>query len=251
MILLVRFTILLFYVFTICIGIRVIYTAYQTIPLSHIFLSTIPNGFSFYFVVFICYESSNFFFLIYFLSNIFISKSIKSSTNRFHLKNLTAKDVIKMAKMNLKVIRDALNIFIQTQHFIDIYFIPYYSVMLLICLTFPYALIFGDNSLLSFLICFSLYIQAIFNPLYSTTEANKYLHEAFHNYGNFLHHLILKCSDVRLKLKLANFYAVHQKKNPITFNYFNFFHFSHLFLIKVFLKLIYRYESLILNLELF
>ena len=228
----------LFIAFNLCIHARVIFYAYFAIPFKYIILSHIPNAISFYIVIFLCFQSANFSFLVFLFSNLFTLKSIRSSTNRKLLSFLNDKKVNAMAKVNLKVIKDILVIFSGNQKFINLHFTGFYSVMLIICFTFPYALIFGENSLLSFMICFALYSQAMLNPLYSASRSNQFIHEAFHIYGSFLHHLILKCQDVKLKIKLENFYSLHQRHNPLSFKYHQLFYFTHYFLLKViFIKL--------------
>ena len=108
---LTKITVLLFYIFVMCITARVFYTSFYTIPFTHIILSTLPNGISFHFLMYFLYESANAFFLIYFLGNIFISKSIKSISNRVLLSYLDKKEVIDLAKTNLKAFKGMKSVF--------------------------------------------------------------------------------------------------------------------------------------------
>ena len=39
------------------------------------------------------------------------------------------------------------------------------------------------------------------------------------DYSNFLHLLIYDCPSIHLKLKLANFFAIHQAENRISYKY--------------------------------
>ena len=100
---LTKTTVFFFYAFVTCITARVFYTCFHTIPFIHIVFSTLPNGISFYIVIFFCYQSANAFFLIYFLGNIFISKSIKSISKRSS--NFNKTELINLAETNLRLFK--------------------------------------------------------------------------------------------------------------------------------------------------
>lgn len=40
-----------------------------------------------------------------------------------------------------------------------------------------------------------------------------------HDYSNYLHLLIYECPSISLKLKLGNFFAIHQSHNRISYKY--------------------------------
>ena len=238
-----------------CIGVqgRLVYLSYNHIPFHWIILSTIPNLLLFLFMTRKAFALYYYYVLIFFSQTLFIQKSLRSLRDRRSVRLPDNKSKLRLlCERNLTQFNYVINNFRQSQRNLN-YTFSYSLGLVLIAFNFPYLALFTDMDILSFLVTVSLYIQCMATTIWLLILSNRFVIQAvslahqfsaflikdrtalkfanpniknFHpiafqvkDYSNFLHLLIYDCPSIRLKLKLANFFAIHQAENRISYKY--------------------------------
>lgn len=150
--------------------------AFKMISFKWVFLITLPNCLTYYFIIISTFMIFNCFNLTFWSLCVFISYKLKSlSTQKFELYQLDQKKINMLVVKNIIHFNQLLQIFKSSQLDFDYTIITYFSGILSICFSFPYILFFGNDDLLSFLICLLLYSQSMVFIIWSVIKSNEVL----------------------------------------------------------------------------